>query len=65
MHPFYRALDRLSSRSLARHLDHVVINSSPEPAAWGTVREPWQDDILRHKVPLFEALAFPDRPFPA
>jgi hypothetical protein len=65
MHPFYAALDKLSSRSLRRHLDHVVINASPEPKAWGAVREPWQDELIRHKIPLFEALAFPGRPMPA
>lgn len=56
-------LDRLHaihsrlSRRLAYYLDHVVINSSPRPRAWGLIREPWQDELLRHKVPMFEALA--------
>lgn len=48
---------RLSRRSLRYYLDHVVINSSPEPRAWGTIREPWQDERLASKVPIFEALA--------
>ena len=45
------------SRRLAYYLDHVVINSSPRPRAWGLIREPWQDELLRHKIPMFEALA--------
>lgn len=47
----------LSRHSLRYYLDHVVINSSPDPAAWGNVREPWQDSILYAKIPMFEALA--------
>lgn len=53
----YGIHSRLSRRSLRYYLDAVVINSSPEPAAWGAVREPWQDALLKHKVPIFEALA--------
>ena len=48
---------RLSRRSLRYYLDNVVINSSPEPRAWGTIREPWQDQLLTHKIPIFEHLA--------
>lgn len=53
----YTIHSRLSRLSLRYYLDHVVINSSPEPRAWGTIREPWQDAILSRKVPLFETLA--------
>lgn len=49
--------DRLSRRSLGYYLDNVVINSSPEPRAWGTIREPWQERLVASKVPVFEYLA--------
>lgn len=53
----YAIHSRLSRRSLRYYLDNVVINSSPEPRAWGTIREPWQDKLLTHKIPIFEHLA--------
>lgn len=46
-----------SRRSLKYYLDHVVINSAPDPKPWGKIREPWQDEILKSKIPAFEFLA--------
>ncbi len=53
----YNLHDQFSALSLQYYLDNVVINSSPAPRAWRTIREPWQDEILRRKVPAFEVLA--------
>lgn len=53
----YAAHTALSRRSLRYYLDAVVINSSPEPRAWGAIREPWQDALLAEKVPMIEYLA--------
>jgi len=58
----YGIHSRLSRLSLKYYLDQIVINSSPEPRSWGTIREPWQDQILSRKVPLFETLAGLKRP---
>lgn len=46
-----------SKKSLKYYLDHVVINSAPEPKRFGLVREPWQDELLAFKIPAFEYLA--------
>lgn len=47
----------LSRHSLSYYLEHVVINSNPEPARFGTVAEDWQRQLVAPKIPMFEALA--------
>lgn len=37
--------DRASSVSLSGYLDHVIINSVPEPRPFAFVRQPWQTEI--------------------
>lgn len=46
-----------SRASLLYYLEHVFINSSPEPQRFGLVAEPWQRELIAPKVPAFEFLA--------
>ena len=57
----YEIMLHLSTRSLGFFLDHVCINSSPKPNRWGAIRDRWQTDLINKKIPIFEALAFPER----
>jgi hypothetical protein len=54
---FHQLLAYGSRLSLRFFLDNVVINSTPEPRAWKTIREPWQDEVLAPKLPAFEYLS--------
>ena len=46
-----------SRKSLLYYLEHVVINSKPEPRRFGQIAEAWQREIIAPKVPAFEFLA--------
>lgn len=46
-----------SRESLSGFLAHYVIDSRPEPRAWGLIIEPWQRDILAPLVPAIEQMA--------
>lgn len=47
----------LSRRSLSYYLNNVVINANPQPARFGDVAEPWQRQLYRPKIAMFEGLA--------
>lgn len=47
----------LSRRSLTDFLNVVHINAGTGPVPFGTAAEPWQVELLRPKIPAFEALA--------
>lgn len=46
-----------SKSSLLYYLEHVVINSAPNPKKFGSIAEPWQRELIAAKVPAFESLA--------
>ena len=48
---------RESARSLAEYLGHVVIDSRPEPRAWGHCWEAWQRALVRPLIPAVERMA--------
>jgi phage terminase large subunit-like protein len=53
----FSLLNRFSRESLEHYLDSVVINSSPEPARFGDVADPWQRELLAPQIPALEWLA--------
>lgn len=46
-----------SSRSALSYLQHVVINSSPEPRLFREVAQPWQWTLLSRLLPALESIA--------
>lgn len=54
---FYEIAHRLSSSSIRAYLDHVVINSSPEPRRFRDVEEWWQRDVYASLTPALESVA--------
>jgi len=46
----------MSRKSVGYFLDRVVINSYPEPRAFGEIAEDWQKEILRPKVAALEGM---------
>lgn len=50
-------LERASERSIESYLENVIIDSVPEPASYGKLREPWQKRRDAALVPAVEFIA--------